>query len=163
MSSHSPKSLVVLGLGQSQRGDDMAGLEAVRLWEKMFPSTASHPQVRVEYAETPGLTLLALLEGANVAILVDAIQSGSPPGTVRILTEEEIPAFLGGANSAHGWGPTETLAIGRRSGLDLPSQVIIVGLEAKQVEVGAKMSTEVQAGLILAAQEIERLVQKFLI
>lgn len=152
--------IVVIGLGQSLRGDDAVGLEAVRLWERSYPGTANQAQVRVEYAESPGLTLLSLLEGAEVALLVDAIQSGAVPGTVHFLKEAQWPAFLQGAASAHGWGVAETLALGRQSGLvDLPERIFLLGVEVEQVEVGAGLSPAVQRVLPEVAHRIEEWVQ----
>lgn len=156
--------LVVVGLGQALRGDDVAGLEAVRLWERTFPATATHPQVRIEYAESPGLTLLSLLEGATAALLVDAVQSGSAPaGTVHLLSEADLPAFLQGAASAHGWGVAETLALARQADLaDLPVQIVLLGVEMAQAEVGAGLSPAVQEALPAVALEIEKYVRAWL-
>jgi hydrogenase maturation protease len=155
--------IVIIGIGQSLRGDDAAGLEAVKLWEGHFQSAASQPDIRLEHAETPGLTLLSLLEGAEAAILVDAVQSGAAPGTIHTLEESKLPAFLDGSSSAHGWGVAETLAIGRKTGmLDLPDKIMLVGIEIRQVEMGAGLSPEVQAVLPQAAQQVESTVQNWL-
>ncbi len=150
------EEIVVIGLGQSLRGDDAAGLEAVRLWERSYPETANQAGVRVEYAESPGLTLLSLLAGASVALLVDAVQSGAAPGTIHLLAEANWPAFLEGAASAHGWGVAETLALARQAGLvDLPEQIYLLGVEVEQVEVGTGLSPRVQAVLPEVARRIE--------
>jgi hypothetical protein len=50
-------NILVLGIGQSLRGDDAAGLEAVCLWQQTHPLTAQ--KVQVEFTELPGLGLLA--------------------------------------------------------------------------------------------------------
>lgn len=155
--------LVIIGLGQALRGDDAAGLEAVRLWERTFPATASQPWLRIEYAESPGLTLLSLLAEADSALLVDAVQSGAPAGTIHLLREADIPAFLQGAASAHGWGVAETLALGRQAGLlDLPAQITLLGIEATHLEVGSGLSPAVQQALPEAALTIEKFVQDWL-
>ncbi len=155
--------IVIIGLGQTLRGDDAAGLEAVRLWERTYPTTATHPQVRVEYAESPGLTLLSLLEGADEALLVDAVQSNAPPGSIHLLREADLPAFLQGASSAHGWSIAETLAIGRRAVIvDLPEQVSLLGIELAQTEMGAGLSPAVQQALPEVALTIERHIHDWL-
>ncbi len=53
------------------RGDDAAGLEAVKLWQAQFPQSAG--RVKIDTIELPGLRLLDFLEGMDAAILVDAI------------------------------------------------------------------------------------------
>ncbi len=152
--------IVIVGLGQTLRGDDAVGLEAVRLWERSYPATAGQSWLRVEYAESPGLTLLSLLEGADVALLVDAVQSGAPPGTLHFLDEADWSAFLQGAASAHGWGVAETLAIGRQSGVvDLPARIVLLGIEIGQVEVGADLSPALRETLPRVAHEIEHWIQ----
>ena len=47
--------VAVIGIGQSLRGDDAAGLEAVRRWEEKFHETANRLEIRVEASELPGL------------------------------------------------------------------------------------------------------------
>src|SRR5512142_676272 len=105
--------VAVVGIGQGLRGDDAAGLEAVRRWQEKFPETASRPEVRVEMNELPGLALLGLIEDAEAAVLVDAVQSSALPGTIHLLKQEELSAFASHAKTAHGWGVAETLDLGR--------------------------------------------------
>ena len=108
--------IAVIGIGQSLRGDDAVGLEAVRQWQGKFPEIACRPEVRVEASELPGLGLLDMLEDADTAILVDAVQSTASPGTVHRLTENDLATFTADAKSAHGWGVAETLGMGRLLG-----------------------------------------------
>src|SRR5512142_1104173 len=108
--------VTVIGIGQSMRGDDAAGLEAVRRWQLGYPATATRPGVQVQYAELPGLALLDMLEGFDAAVLVDALQSAAPAGTVHRLALDELDSFSNGAKSAHGWGVAETLQLGHQLG-----------------------------------------------
>src|SRR5512139_2985786 len=80
-------TLVVVGIGQALRSDDGAGLAAVQAWQQSYPESARCSNVRIEMAELPGTGLLALLEGAQAAIVVDAVRSGATPGTVHALSE----------------------------------------------------------------------------
>ena len=43
--------IVVIAIGQALRGDDGAGLEAVRFWQQKYPRSAA--SVRVEVMELP--------------------------------------------------------------------------------------------------------------
>jgi len=135
--------IAVIGIGQSLRGDDAVGLEAVRQWQEKFSETAHRSEVRVEASELPGLGLLDMLEDADVAILVDAVQSATVPGTVHRLNENDLAAFTSDAKSAHGWGVAETLGMGRLWGkANIP--IRLIGIEAEQMELGAGMSKVVQ-------------------
>lgn len=151
--------ILLVGIGQSLRGDDAAGLEAVRLWQETY--LAYNPAVQVEFCELPGLGLLDLLAGAATAILVDAVASGAAPGTIHRLDREQLAAFVQGSNSAHGWGVAETLALG--SQLDpqvLPGKIILIGIEARQMELGAGLSGEVKNALAEAARVIQDEIEK---
>jgi len=151
-------TITVIGIGQSLRGDDEAGLAAVRLWQEIFPETAR--KIRVELAESPGIGLLDLMSGADLVVLVDAVQGGAPPGTIHQLRESDLASFSGGAGSAHGWGVAETLALGRRiAPQTLPGQIILIGIEIEAVAVGETLSPKIEAALPGAARWIEEIVR----
>ena len=148
----------VIGIGQSLRGDDAAGLSAVRLWVDTCPAQVSHPRVNVELAELPGVGLLNLLEGARFAILVDAVQSGGIPGTIYQLNEGQLESFALGSASAHGWGVAETLSLGRQlAPASLPGELIVIGVETGQLDLGKTISPEVESCL----PEVARLIEQF--
>jgi len=146
--------VTIIGIGQSFRGDDAAGLEAVRRWREEFNETASRPEVQVEVCELPGVGLLDLFEGAESVLLVDAVQSGARVGTLHRIGPEELIAFSVDSNSAHGWGVAETLGLARQLGLTLPP-IHLIGIEAGQMEIGAGLSPEVEAALPAACAWIE--------
>ncbi len=158
-----PGTIKVIGIGQSMRGDDAAGLAAVRLWNETYMPITDRPGVQVELAELPGIGLLDLLEGAWVAILVDAVSSDAAPGTIHVLHEAQLEAFSKSASSAHGWGVAETLSLGRKLGIHtLPEILVLIGIEAGNLEVGTGLSQEVASILPAAAQIIEQRVSTFL-
>lgn len=153
--------IAVISIGQSLRGDDAAGLEAVRLWQEQYPQTAR--RVRMELAELPGLGLLDLLNGMDAAILVDAVHSSAAPGTLIRIGPEDLASFTPDAGSAHGWGVAETLQLG---GSLYPSladcRISLIGIEAGPMDMGADLSPQVRAALIGAAAMIEKEVQGLL-
>ncbi len=152
-------SIKVIGIGQSLRGDDAAGLEAVRLWHATYQSARPHREVQMELAELPGIGLIDLLAGARLAILVDAVHSTSAPGTVHVLSEDNIAAFPAGSRSAHGWGVSETLTLGRQLfSASMPLKLVLIGIEAASLGLGDTLSPEVQSALPEAARLIEQFV-----
>lgn len=155
--------IVVIGVGQTMRGDDAVGVIAVQTWQAQYPQTASHPEVRVEIAELPGLDLLELLSGADYALIVDAVKSGKPPGEIHILDEQSISAFDPGAGSAHGWGVAETIRLGQKLGrADLPGEIKILGITAQQFGIGSSLSPEITENLPTLIDEIEMQVRSAL-
>ncbi len=153
--------ILVLGIGQSLRGDDAAGLEAVGLWQATFPQTAR--RVGVETAELPGLNLLTLLDGRDAVILVDAAQTCAAAGTVIHLGPDELSAFSPSAGSAHGWGVAEALHLGLVLDPALAQiRVTLIGIVGKDFSMGAGLSPEIQAALVGAVERIEKEVQYLL-
>lgn len=156
-------SIVVVGVGQTLRGDDAVGVLAVQEWKKSFAKTASHVDVRTEISELPGLSLLDSLSGAESGIVVDAINSGGPAGEIYILDEEVLSAFNGGSGFAHGWGVAETIQLGRNLKRDdLPPRIWIIGVEANQFEIGEPLSQEISMNLPVIASTIDQMVNKLL-
>jgi hydrogenase maturation protease len=154
-------NLLILGIGQSLRGDDAAGLEAVHLWQQTYPQTAQ--KVQAELSELPGLALLDRLKGMHAAILVDALQTAAAPGTLYRLGPDELAAFTLDAQSAHGWGVAETLTLGRSLYPWLAQcRITLVGIAGKAFGLGAGLSPAVQAALMAAAVLIEKEVQDLL-
>ena len=149
--------IIVVGIGQSLRGDDAAGLEAVRRWKAEYPETAS--TVQVEVRELPGLSLLDLLEGMDAALLVDAFEGTVHGGKVLQLQGEELEAFTLESQSAHGWGVAETLQLGS---LIHPwireMRVILIGIGGLQFTMGMGLSPEVEKALPEAAQMIQNVI-----
>ena len=155
--------IVVIGIGQTLRGDDGAGIRAVQRWQATYPSTALHAQLRVELEELPGLSLLDRLTGMDAAILVDAVRSGAPPGRLYRLELSDLDAFSPESDSAHGWGVAETLTLGRRLYPEnLPGVIVLIGIEAGDMHLGDDLSGEVAGALDSAAKMIETCVNDLL-
>ena len=145
------------------RGDDAAGIEAVRQWANIYSATASRGRVTVQYGELPGLALLAMLEGFDAAVVVDALEATAPAGTIYRLNPDELASFSTGSKSAHGWGVAETLQLGRQL-QTLPEHVRIplVGIVAAQMELGQPISSQVAKALFSACEAIEAEVREAL-
>ena len=153
--------VTIIGIGQRLRGDDEVGLAAVELWVENYSGMSLKPDLRVIFAESPGVGLLHLLEDADAAILVDAVQSGAQPGDLHIMEAGDLVAFLDGSDSAHGWGVAETLSLGAEICPEsLPEKIIILGIEIRQVNLGAGISPEVHKVLPTAAKLIQEHLKK---
>ncbi len=154
--------IAVIGIGQSMRGDDAAGLEAVRAWQSAYPGTARDPETRVTTAELPGLALLDLLDGVEAAIIVDAVE-GSAPGALHDLGLDDLEGFTTGSKSAHGWGVAEALKLGRAVNPKLERvQIRLIGIEAAQYEMGCGLSAAVKEAVPRASALIQERVEGLL-
>ena len=152
------EDVVLIGIGQSLRGDDAAGLHAVRDWSSKYARL--NPQIRIEIAEVPGLGLLNLMIGYRYALLVDAVMSGKPAGTIHRIQDSKVNAFSAGTQSAHGWGLPETLAMGKSLyPTSMPDKTLILGIEIVSPGMGESISPEVARALPELVSVIEAEIQ----
>ncbi len=155
--------VTVIGIGQSLRGDDAAGVEAVRLWARLYAATSARAEVTVQCAELPGLGLLALLDGFDAAVIVDAVVSAGPAGTIYRLGLDQLDSFDTASKSAHGWGIAESLRLDRQVNTDQkPIRIRLVAIEAEQMELGRSLSEAVEQAMPAACAAIEAEVQAVL-
>jgi hydrogenase maturation protease len=152
--------IAVIGIGQSLRGDDAVGLEAVRQWKEKYPETANQSNIQVSMSELPGLALLDLLDGSEAAILVDAVKAYSSPGIIHTLRSEQLSAFTSDSKSAHGWGIAESLQ------LDLilnPTRQMIpiqlIGVEVEHMQLGFGLSKTIEQAIPRVCEAIQNQVQ----
>jgi hydrogenase maturation protease len=136
----------VIGVGHDDRADDAAGPIVARMVAPHLPDGWRAMQHHGDLT-----VLVDLCEGMDEVVLVDAVVSGAPVGSIHHvnLLDESLPP-LAAAGSTHGIGLVEAVALARTLGR-VPERLTLVGLEASRVAVGDAMSLEVQCNLPLAA------------
>jgi hydrogenase maturation protease len=143
-------------MGNEFRADDGLGICVAReLKRRGLPGV----DVREHSGEAAGL--IELLRGTAAAILIDAISSGKPPGTIhRIDTARGriSPALF--RFSTHGFGVAEGIETARALGY-LPGMAILYGIEGEAFTQGIGLSDSVVRNvpslLTLIESEIEEL------
>jgi hydrogenase maturation protease len=144
------EAVVVIGVGNRDRGDDGVGLEVLSLLAARVPSGARLAAVP---SGDPGALLLAW-EGSARVILADAMVSGRGPGTVERFDPAAGPLPAGvRLSSTHSLGVAEALELARSLGR-LPPSVAVYGVEGSVFGAGEGLSTEVAAGAAEAAERI---------
>lgn len=125
-------SILIIGVG-SPFGADRVGWQALALLERQGLA-AEFPQldIRFEQCDRPGSRLLTLLAAAGGTLIIDAMCSGAPAGTVRLFAADELAGETG-LLSSHGFGVVDALALGRAlgraTGAGLPEALLILGIE----------------------------------
>jgi hydrogenase maturation protease len=143
---------LVIGLGQRDRGDDAAGLAVA---DRV--GALGLPGVRViEQAEPAGL--LDAWAGAHLVVVADAVRSGRPPGTVQIMHAEHRLPLRTGPGGTHALGLAEAVELARALG-QLPPELVIVGIEAEDFQLGMPLSGPVAAAVQQAADTIAGIVR----
>jgi hydrogenase maturation protease len=144
--------LLVLGLGNVIYQDDGAGVVAVvRLLDGYRPGTG----VRVLDGGTLGLALLPTLEAADAAILVDAIRTEQPPGTLVRLEGEEVADAAVERLSVHQVGVSDLLGAARWQG-SLPRRLVLLGVVPERLDLGLERSPAVEAALPGLVEAVRR-------
>ncbi len=140
----------VIGVG-TPHGDDAAGL---RVAERL--ARAGLPEgVRVITCER-GADLLELLGRSGAVVIIDAMRSGSAPGTVRRISAEALAARAG--LSTHALGVSEALALAHALGR-APERIELVGIEAGSAG-HARISTEVESGIAVATSVVRSVLDE---
>lgn len=157
--------ILIAGIGNIFLGDDAFGCEVIkRLSQRGWPEN-----VRLVDFGIRGFDLAyALLEGYDVAILVDAAARGETPGTVytiepnldelETLNSEEM--FV----ETHGMNPMKVLAMVKSMGGQFKT-ILLVGCEPETFgpeEGQMGLSAPVEAAVNEAAKLVEALVGRFL-
>jgi hydrogenase maturation protease len=133
---------VVVGVGNAYRRDDGVGLAVVEQLRERVPKG-----VEIIACEQEPTRLLDAWQGAEAAILVDAVASGGEPGTLYRYkaSEEPVPARVF-HSSTHAFGVGETIELARTLG-KLPRDLVVYGIEGQTFESGDVLSASVAAAV----------------
>lgn len=131
--------VLLIGIGNEFRSDDAAGiLAARRIRAKNLPGLA------VMEHEGAGMDLLDVWVNVNAVLVIDAVSSGTRPGTIhridarRQIVPEELFRY-----STHSFGLAQAVELSRGLGT-LPVNLVIYGIEGKAFHAGTDVSPEVE-------------------
>jgi hydrogenase maturation protease len=125
-----PKVLI-LGIGNVLWADEGFGVRCV---EVMADTHALPETVRLLDGGTQGLYLLPFLEEADALIVFDAIDYGLPPGTMKVVRDGEVPAFMGAKKmSLHQTGFQDVVATAQLMGY-CPERMVLIGCQPVELE-----------------------------
>lgn len=140
---------IVMGVGNLHRGDDAAGRIVAHLLQDAPPEG-------FEIIEKDGeaTALLAELDAAAAAYVIDACASGAAPGAVSRFDAAAGPlpskAF---SLSSHGLGLAETIELARAL-KQLPPICVVYAIEGGSFETDAPLSPPVAAAVAIVAERL---------
>lgn len=150
--SYIHNAVLVVGIGNMDRGDDGAGITAARhVRARMLPGI---PVVE-QSGEAADLIDLWQTMDVRTLYLIDATSSGLPPGTIQRFEAHNLPlpAQFAGDYSTHSFGLVQAIELARALGC-LPRRVIIYGIEGQCFDLGALLSTEIEAAALKTTELI---------
>lgn len=146
-------STLIIGVGNTSRGDDGAGIAVARELQKRVP------EVRTIEQSGEGASLMDSWKDAATVFLVDATQSGASPGTIHRFDVHAAPIpshFF--HYSTHAFSVAEAVELARVLN-QLPPRLIVYGIEGKDFSAGVGLSIEVERS---AAMVVGRVLAEIL-
>ena len=131
-------SVLVIGTGNDHRGDDAVGLLVARRLK-----ARTNLEVAVHEHKGDGTTLMEAWRGAQKVIIVDAVHSGTAPGTIYRfeVANDVIPTALF-SRGTHTFGVAEGIELARALN-QLPPRLVLYGIEGVRFQFGVSLSREV--------------------
>jgi hydrogenase maturation protease len=130
---------VVLGVGNTIMTDEGAGVRCIEWLAGRLPA-----DVLAVDGGTSTNELLEDLESADLLIIVDAIVTREPPGTILRLEGDRIPSAFSNKLSPHQHGINDVLA--NLALLDRsPRRLVLFGIAPSKIELGMELTPEVAA------------------
>jgi len=139
--------MLIIGCGNRQRGDDAAGLLAA---EKLSAFGIAAHACSGEPAE-----LIEAWAGSDDVVVIDAVVTGAPLGTVHVWDGHQLPKFQTAAHSTHGLGVAEAIPLARVLSR-LPAKLRVFGIEGARFGVRSAVSLEVERGVEETVKQIVR-------
>ncbi len=138
-------SRIVIGLGDPFRRDDAAGLAVAGQVRRV----EGHPE------PVACLELLDLWDAADDVVIVDAVRSGRPPGSVQVFEPLVRPLEVSeGFESTHGLRLLTAIGLAKELGR-LPDRLVVYGIEVGDVKPGVQLSSAVAAAVDRIVAEVD--------
>src|SRR6056297_1977702 len=144
-------SVLILGIGNVLWADEGFGVRCV---ERLAARWSFGAGVTVLDGGTQGLYLLPFMEGADRLIVFDAVDYGLTPGTMKIVEDEAVPAFMGAKKmSLHQTGFQDVIATAQLMGY-CPGNLLLIGCQPEELEDYGGGLREVVAAQIAPAVDV---------
>jgi hydrogenase maturation protease len=130
---------LILGLGNLLLQDEGLGIRTLHQLKKFYRWT---DDILLMDGGVMGLELLPYIEDSEGVLIIDAIHSGQPAGTLVCLRNGEIPSRIALKYSVHQVGLQETIAMAQLRGT-LPKRMVLWGIEPETIALGMRLSTSV--------------------
>jgi len=140
--------ILVLGIGNLILQDEGLGIQAIQQLQAQFEIP---PEIEILDGGTSGMELLTPISDAEQIIILDAVKTGKPAGTIVRLDNQEIPTFFRTKVSPHQIGLADVLAAATLTD-SMPRNLVLFGVEPLEINLGMELSVPV-------AEQMPRLIQ----
>ena len=155
MSGNAPFKNALLGLGNLMRTDDAVGMLTLHA---LAESHLLSPEVRVIEGGTLGLDLLDSLRGISHLLVLDAVDTGATPGTLKRFEGRQVDD-LPVSKSVHLLGFSDLMGALRLMDA-APEEVVLLGVQPASTDWGTVLTSAVKtAQQALMELTLEQLAQ----
>jgi hydrogenase maturation protease len=139
-----------MGIGNLLWADEGFGIRCVELLQRRYEFADN---VQLLDGGTQGVYLVHHVQSADRLMIFDAIDYGLPPGTMKIVEDEDVPKYLGAKKmSLHQTGFQEVLALAQLTE-NYPERVVLIGCQPEELDdYGGSLRPGVRAALEPALQ-----------
>jgi hydrogenase maturation protease len=145
--------VLILGIGNLLLQDEGVGVHVIKELQRRFDFPA---QVELLDGGTAGMELVEALLDREQVMIIDAIRTGDPPGTLVELEGDQVPVFLQNHLTPHQLGLTDVLATLTIAGRK-PERLLLFGIVPEAMELSLSLSDRIEQRI---DPLIERLVAK---
>jgi hydrogenase maturation protease len=143
------QGILILGIGNVLWADEGFGVRAVEALNARYRFDA---RVNLLDGGTQGLYLLEHVKAADRALVFDAIDFGLTPGTLKVLRDDEVPAWGAAKTSFHQVGFQEVLSLAQLAGR-YPRSLALIGVQPQLLaDFGGSLTPVVKARVDEAVQ-----------
>ena len=134
--------VLIIGVGNSYRGDDAAGLIIARKLRAQLPE-----DIKIIEQSGEGAALLETWKNAEHVILVDAAHSGAAPGTIfRFEAHKQALPTQFFHYSTHAFSVAEAVELARVL-KQMPNTLIVYGVEGNNFAAGIALSPDIEKAI----------------
>src|SRR5271167_1324397 len=146
---------LALGIGNLLWADEGFGVRAV---EALHASYAFPEAVNLLDGGTQGIYLFDAIASSRRVLVLDCIDFGLAPGTLRVLRNGEVPAWGTLKMSPHQTGFNDVLAFAQLRG-EAPEKVTLIGVQPADLSdlggsLGEAVRTRIPEAVDLAVREL---------
>lgn len=148
------KQPLLLGVGNILLSDEGIGVRVIEEFERRYTCSG----LDILDGGTAGMELLDDLSKRSLVIIVDAIKSEEPPGTIRLLANDQVPIFFAQKLSPHQLGLSDVLSALLMID-EFPEQLFLLGVVPESLEPGIGLTAALTERVPEVLKELKALLQ----
>lgn len=145
---------LVIGIGNEFRNDDSFGLVVA---SRLAGHSLNGVEILTHHGEGTGL--MSLWQDHSRLVVIDAVSSNSPPGTIHLIdvANQALPPDWS-LFSSHAFGLAQAIELSRDLGC-LPRRAWVVGGEGEDFSHGQALSPALVSGVDIALEQILTIIR----